>query len=227
MSKKSSKHFGLSHDTLGNARLIDFDAKSLIVSNIGRTGYDGVSIGLDDIDFWEGSFSFAPMERRQADSSVVISVIGDTSKARKVHLFSVRYYLGGDSLVASVDNSGLEPNQQTVQMLRGKTVVNEVLLTDSAFAIDLPPLEVVKSSFEGGCKFEFWKRNRKVQQSFRFRHALPISVAGSETVEVDRLNLIPHYTSFDTERFLRLEARAINVRAILIFDEVTQMPEDW
>src|SRR6185295_9971431 len=197
MSKKSSKYFGLSHDALGNARLIDFDEKSLIVSNISRTGYDGVSIGLDDIEFWEGSFSFAPMDRRQADSSVVIRVIGDTSRDRKVPLFSVRYYLGGDSLVAGVDNSGLEPHQQTIQMIHGKTVVKEVLLTESAFAIDLPTAEVVKSSFQGGCRFEFWKRNRKVQQTFRFRQALPISVADSETVEVDRLDLIPHYTNFD------------------------------
>lgn len=189
MSKKSKKYFGLPHDTLGNARLVDFDAKSLIVSNIGRTGYDGVAIGLDDIEFWEGSFSFAPMDRRSADSSVVISVIGDTSSARQVRLFTVRYYLGGDSMVATVDNSGLEPQRQTVHMLRGKKVLNEVVLDQMAFAIDLPPIEVVKSTFQGGCRFEFWKRNKKVEQSFRFRQALAISVAGVETVEVDRLNL--------------------------------------
>lgn len=227
MSKKSEKYFGLPHDALGNARLVNFDAKSLIVTNIGRTGYDGLKIGLDDVDFWEGSFSFAPMDRRQADSSVVISVTGDTSRAQRVSLFTIRYYLGGDSLVASVDNSGVEPERQRIQMVRGKKVVKEVTVDHPAFAIDLPTIEVIQSTFQNGCRFEFWKRNKKLEQSFRFRQALAVSVDGTEIVQADRLNLTPHYTEFDTERFLHLEARAINLRAILIFDELTKMPADW
>lgn len=227
MSKKSERYFGLPHEALGNARLIDFDTNSLIVAGIARTGYDGVAIGLDNIDFWEGSFSFAPMDRRSADASVVISVTGDTSSARQVGLFTVRYYLGGDSLVVTVDNAGLQPQRQTVQMLRDKRVLNEVVLDPMAFAIDLPPAEVVKSTFQGGCRFEFWKRNNKVEQSFRFRQALAVSVADTPSIEVDQLNIVPYYTQFDTEQFLRLEARATSIRAILIFDEVTEMPKDW
>lgn len=217
------EYFGLPHETLGSARLSRFDVQGLILSNIGRSGYDGLGVGLENIDFWEGSFSFVPMDTRPADASTDVGITGSTLTTDGVNLFHIRYHLGGDSLVLTVDNSGLEPRGQKVQVLRGEEVMKEVTLSEAAFAIDLPPVGVIKSTFQGGCKFEFWKKQKNVEQAFQFSEVISIGIADEEILEADRILITPQQ-SVDVETFVKLEARAASIRAIIIFDESTTMP---
>lgn len=217
------KYFNLPHRTLGKVKLSEFGEQALIISNIGRTGYDGLEIGLENLDFWEGSFSFVPMERRLADASTGIAIAGSTLTGNDTHLFRITYHLGGESLALTVDNSGLEPQGHSIRAFRGEELVKESSLGDASFAIDLPPAEVIKSTFQAGCKFEFWKRQKKVEQIFQFRQSISIAVADEEVLEADKIHIIPQQT-IDVEDFLRLESQATNIRAIIIFDEKTTMP---
>lgn len=210
---------GLIHTSQGSAGLA-LTGAALRVGPLGTSSADGVRIDVSDLDFWEATLA-------DLDGNVDRLHLRATGKedggAQRILLDVTTSQAGGRTSLV-IDNMGLAPNGYRVVVLRDTTPVAVSESEGSEMlTIELDGTAARWCNPFVGCRFEFWRRNRQMEESFAFSEVLPITIGG-QRIEGNRLEIIPLGQKKPVDQFGEAILMAAGSGALMVAHEQTTMP---
>ena len=185
--------FGLPHDPLGEAQLLPQPDGRLVVSNIGSSGKDGVSIDLGEGTGWEGVMDFGPAGALNPGTELFITC---QPAGASIHLFET----GGGSAGLGFLPGGMSPECVRVELYNNGQLVD----TSEFDPASLPPALVVSnigSSGQDGVRIkEIEKASPQLARTFDHEpfvfYDIILSVAqdtnfnGQPPVQADQIRIV-------------------------------------
>ena len=185
--------FGLPHDPLGEAQLLPQPDGRLVVSNIGSSGKDGVSIDLGEGTGWEGVMDFGPAGALNPGTELFITC---QPAGASIHLFET----GGGSAGLGFLPGGMSPECVRVELYNNGQLVD----TSEFDPASLPPALVVSnigSSGQDGVRIkEIEKASPQLARVFDHEPfvfydiilsvAQPTNINGEAPVQADQIRIV-------------------------------------
>ncbi len=206
--------FGLPHEALGQAVLRP-SGDELIVSNIGSSGQDGVSIDLGEAEFHVVTFEPPPLTSLPDGAFLETTVRGEVDGVPDQFVWSIRSTARGGDAFLTFDASRVRPGALRLEARLGGRTVSEVRITDFD-----PRLELVEIRRLEGCIIDpFWPMPPECWAVIGFPVPTELVLLGGDLVLADQIIVATVDQQAVVGTLSATEMRGADYRQISLTDE--------
>lgn len=181
-------------------------------------------VTLEGKDYWEGTFGGFDAKETETGSAVTFKVFGSQNDKKDNKLFWFRAEDAGDNVTLTLDSSGLGVPIEKISLLLTDGQKVEIPNNNNLVTITIKKAGSRWCNPFIGCRFEFWRRSRAVEQSFTFASPVDITILGRDFY-VQKVSFIPSQLQKKEPEFTKVEISPTKLKEeIDLLNVSTKMP---